>query len=241
MSITNFIFLQLIAHITADYLIQNEKESKDKNEKGFKSLYLKKHIFIVFLTSWLLSISINFIVGSIIIAFTHYLIDGFKPKFPKKYSFFIDQLLHIAIIFIVSLIYFFYFNSKIDFIINLEKPFIESIPAILLCYIFCTKPINIIIREIISAFNIEIGTNDDLPNAGKLIGITERFLILTFILMNQFEAVGFLLAAKSILRYKNDDGDGSNKTEYVLIGTLLSFSITLAIIMFVKIIPKFLY
>ena len=59
--------------------------------------------------------------------------------------------------------------------------------------------------------------------------------------MNQFEAVGFLLAAKSILRYKNDDGDGSNKTEYVLIGTLLSFSITLAIIMFVKIIPKFLY
>ena len=34
------------------------------------------------------------------------------------------------------------------------------------------------------------------------------------------EAVGFLIAAKSILRYKDTD---NLKTEYVLIGTLLSF------------------
>ncbi len=52
------------------------------------------------------------------------------------------------------------------------------------------------------------------------------WLVLTFILLNQFEAVGFLIAAKSILRYKNDD---VLKTEYVLIGTMLSFGISIAL------------
>ena len=77
--------------------------------------------------------------------------------------------------------------------------------------------------------------NNNLPNAGKLIGITERLLVLTFILFNQFEAVGFLIAAKSILRYKDDD---TIKTEYVLIGTMLSFGIAVVlgiiILLFIK-------
>jgi hypothetical protein len=42
---------------------------------------------------------------------------------------------------------------------------------------------------------------------------------------NQFDAVGFLIAAKSILRFKDDN---TLKTEYVLIGTMLSFGIAIA-------------
>jgi hypothetical protein len=49
--------------------------------------------------------------------------------------------------------------------------------------------------------------------------------VLTFILLNQFEAVGFLLAAKSILRFKEAE---TLKSEYVLIGTMLSFAIAIA-------------
>jgi hypothetical protein len=69
-------------------------------------------------------------------------------------------------------------------------------------YILCTKPANIFIKEVIIAFEVRVNNTgkDDLPNAGKLIGIIERFLVLTFIILNQFEAVGFLIAAKSILR-----------------------------------------
>jgi len=59
-----------------------------------------------------------------------------------------------------------------------------------------------------------------------LIGIIERFLVLTFVILNQFEAVGFLIAAKSILRFKDDN---TIKTEYVLIGTMLSFGIAIAL------------
>ncbi len=61
-------------------------------------------------------------------------------------------------------------------------------------------------------------------NAGKLIGNIERILTLTLILFNQYEVVGFIIAAKSILRYKETD---TSRTEYVLIGTLLSFGIAI--------------
>ena len=55
--------------------------------------------------------------------------------------------------------------------------------------------------------------------SGKLIGTVERWLILIFMLANQYEAIGFLIAAKSIVRYKEG---AVSKTEYVLAGTLLS-------------------
>ena len=71
---------------------------------------------------------------------------------------------------------------------------------------------------------------DNLPNAGLWIGSMERVLTLLFILAGHFEAVGFLLAAKSVFRF----GDLRNspdrmRTEYVLIGTLLSFGVAIGL------------
>jgi hypothetical protein len=86
-------------------------------------------------------------------------------------------------------------------------------------------------KEILNVFEIHYNDTNDLPNAGKLIGIIERFLVLTFILLNQYAAVGFLIAAKSILRFKPDE---TLKTEYVLIGTMLSFGIAIAIGVFIS-------
>lgn len=49
------------------------------------------------------------------------------------------------------------------------------------------------------------------PNAGRLIGIVGRFLVLALIILGEYEAVGLIIAAKSILRF-ND----TQKSEYVL-------------------------
>ena len=46
--------------------------------------------------------------------------------------------------------------------------------------------------------------------------------------MSQYEAIGFLIAAKSILRF-NEASSGSVKSEYVLTGTLLSLTIALSL------------
>ena len=102
--------------------------------------------------------------------------------------------------------------------------------AMLLGFLVCLKPSNIIIKEIIKVANIKVskGSDDnnteDLPNAGKLIGIVERLLSLVFVLLGQYEAVGFIIAAKSLLRFAEGD---KAKSEYVLIGTLLSFALAI--------------
>ena len=70
-----------------------------------------------------------------------------------------------------------------------------------------------------------------LENAGKWIGFFERFLILTFILVQQYTAIGFLVAAKSIFRYPDRRDIG----EYILIGTLLSFSIAVCVGLLVQV------
>ncbi|WP_316838996.1 DUF3307 domain-containing protein [Pedobacter gandavensis] len=63
-----------------------------------------------------------------------------------------------------------------------------------------------------------------LENAGKWIGICERILILTFVIMGQYTAIGFLITAKSILRFSEKENNTQLKTEYVLVGTLVSFA-----------------
>jgi hypothetical protein len=68
-----------------------------------------------------------------------------------------------------------------------------------------------------------------LKDAGKWIGIIERTLVLTFIFLQQWSAIGFLLAAKSVFRFGDlKDGTQQKKTEYILIGTFLSFTFSVA-------------
>lgn len=57
-----------------------------------------------------------------------------------------------------------------------------------------------------------------------MIGQLERALIFVFVLVQQFSAIGFLIAAKSIFRF-GELRDRSNRmeAEYIIIGTLISF------------------
>ena len=227
MEVTSLLIGQIIAHIGADYFFQTNTRAKDKNEKGFKSRYLIGHILIVFLLSWILSFQLEFVVAAGIIAITHYFIDGCKPWLMKRksvgrYAFFIDQLLHLTILFVVVFLFSEYHGIQTLFSIA-PTP---NDAYIALAYLLCLKPTNVLIKEVFYTAQLEIVSENELPNAGKLIGILERLLTLTFILIDQFEAVGFLIAAKSVLRYRDDE---TLKTEYVLIGTMLSFGVAVVL------------
>lgn len=219
------LILQVIAHVLSDYFFQTDASSKDKNEKGFKSKFLAKHALITFICAWFLSFDVYFIFCAISIAFLHYLIDGLKNKVnTSKFSFFVDQVLHLLVIWLFVWIFNTYFESKLLWNVPLSVKLLISV----LGYLICIKPANIFIRETFIIGNIESisDTSTELKNAGKLIGILERILVLTFVITGKLEVVGFLIAAKSILRYKDTN---TIKTEYVLIGTMLSFGIAMLI------------
>lgn len=64
-----------------------------------------------------------------------------------------------------------------------------------------------------------------LHDAGRIIGYLERFLFLTFVLADAWSAVGFVLAAKGLIRYGEIKDERDHKVaEYVLIGTMGSLA-----------------
>ena len=68
---------------------------------------------------------------------------------------------------------------------------------------------------------------EGLPKGGLTIGLLERGLIFLLILAGQAAGIGFLIAAKSILRF-GTVSENRAASEYVIIGTLASFGWALA-------------
>ncbi|MCY1125524.1 DUF3307 domain-containing protein [Frigidibacter sp. RF13] len=61
-----------------------------------------------------------------------------------------------------------------------------------------------------------------LLGAGRAIGMLERGLVFILVMTGQTGAIGFLIAAKSVLRF-GAVGDDRKISEYVIVGTLASF------------------
>jgi hypothetical protein len=100
----------------------------------------------------------------------------------------------------------------------------------LLGYVLVLKPASVLIGSVLSPWLASVNTQGTLKSAGTLIGNLERVLIVTFVLLGQWEAIGFLLTAKSILRFNDIKGvEQRALSEYVLLGTLLSFTTSIAI------------
>ena len=102
---------------------------------------------------------------------------------------------------------------------GLEAWWIAAAIAVLICW----KPANIFIKLVLKHYSVNMPQEKDGGfNAGALIGTIERWLILVFVCLQRYDALGLLIAAKSIIRFGDSQ---TNKSEYVLAGTLLSIFI----------------
>ena len=225
-----------LAHILTDFVFQPSTWVKKKIEEGCLGFHFILHSFLAgFLTYLLLAEWTSFAVP-IGISVLHAIIDCAKIKISKNRSdeqkqvlFFVDQGFHLIVILIAWL----YLIEGKDLVIPFLKMAFndKKILSTIVAFIFVTIPAGIIIGQITEPFRTQLKSSDNtessdsLNKAGIYIGITERILILIFVIMNQFAAIGLLIAGKSILRVaKEGDIDGRKKTEYILIGTLISFA-----------------
>lgn len=218
------IFLKLlIAHFIADFWLQPLSWIKAKEEKKFAAyqlyLHAASHGLLMMLFVW----DLSFWKYALLLSVIHLLIDLAKvclqSEKSKIFYFFLDQVLHfISILWVCSL------AGAISF--NFENSFNSKALLFLLFTVFLVNPVSIATQIVISQWapQIEQQNNESLQNAGKYIGILERLLTFIFIISNHWEAVGFLLAAKSIFRFGDlKEAKDRKLTEYILIGTLLSF------------------
>lgn len=219
--------------------------AQKKNESGIKSPYLFLHISITLLVLSLFLLLWQWWLWPVVLIITvsHLIIDALKSSFTKTnwfksrleisdlWIFLTDQFLHLVIILFLWLSFtgqFQIFTERMSAAFHNMK-----IWWLFLTYIILSFPSSILIGKITQRWNSQVGNNDKqefqgLLYAGKWIGIFERLLIFTFIMTGEFSGVGFLLAAKSVFRFGDLKNSSEHmKTEYIILGTLLSFSIAI--------------
>lgn len=224
------LFLKLfLAHIVGDFVFQPNKWVKSKEKKKYKSPYLYWHIFVHTITL-LVALQFNFKywLGILIIVSSHYLIDLVKLYLTKKVNFrwlFLwDQLAHLIIILSVVRVY-------EVFAINFSALYTPQFLLFIIAILLVTVVSSIVMRILISKWDLDGNSNKkSLNDAGKYIGILERLFIFVFVITYNWQGIGFLLAAKSIFRFGDLSKSEDRKlTEYILIGTLLSFGLAIGI------------
>ena len=106
--------------------------------------------------------------------------------------------------------------------------------AVLFGFLMILNEINLLIRYILE--KLELAPLSELHHqqidekefrTGRVIGFLERIFVFLFILMGQFTAIGFVLAAKGVVRYP--EFGNRNFAEYILIGTLLSVLLAMGV------------
>ena len=216
----------LAAHIVSDFFLQTDSLCKGKNSKGARRLTsLAVHsginaalayIFVGMWECWQIPL---------VVFLTHYMIDYVKSCVNSNRIgvFVLDQLAHIAVI---ALLWMWVTDSSLCFSADCLSDYRTWTVAV--CYMLALKPASILLGIFIAKWTPKENEKNSLPNAGAWIGYLERVLILTFMLVGCMEGIGFLLAAKSVFRFGELTKPREVKiTEYVMIGTLSSFTIAI--------------
>lgn len=223
----------LLAHVLTDFVLQPARAIQQKRERKAKAPFLYLHAFLAGFLTYLFLQQWNSFLVPVLVMVTHFVIDLWKlnQKEDTLKLFLLDQFLHLIILLLAWL----YLTDNFEEVV----PFFESLFSsqntltLILGYLIVIFPFGFIIGKATKHWQEEIAKEDrvnSLDKAGRYIGIFERILVLTFVLTNNIAAIGFLIAAKSILRFSDKSQSGGRKqTEYVLIGTLMSFALTIIV------------
>lgn len=241
------LLLMLTAHFVGDFYLQPahgfEKSETVKIKKLWSHFLIYALLYvIVFLIADLSLLSIA--IATAVISLSHLLSMCWKYYRQNNLRYFlIDQSIQCSIIIII-------WAYLANITITQSITFIEQVLTaknmiITISYLLVCKPASVIISLALKKHTDNLANtstvssaptadnkneNMGLLSAGAWIGYIERCLAISFIFMGQFSGIGFLVATKTIFRFgdltKNKD---MKLTEYMMLGTLLSYAIALFI------------
>lgn len=217
----------ILGHFIGDFLLQPHSWVKAKEEHKLKAWQLYAHVFIHGVVTLVLVWDISFWKWALLIMAVHFMIDALKlilqQEHTKRIYFYADQALHLLTLYGLASLYASSWLKPTSF--NSANTFL-----FITCIVFLTTPVSIAIKYFIARWTPHTteGEDESLESAGKYIGILERLFVFVFFALGHPEGIGFLIAAKSIFRFGDLKEAKSRKlTEYVLIGTLISFGLAI--------------
>lgn len=223
----------LLAHFLGDFVFQTRKMLQHKTEPKYFALHIAVHAVLLCLFLW----NDAMWWAILIVILSHAFIDAIKLKLIKSVNnlvlFLLDQFLHFGVI---VLVLWMFSTLEISFVFLSNPVFWLAVIAVVLVTQVTAVFIRIVLmpyqhQKTVATSNIYEEKSDFIKfRAGKYIGVLERLFILGFVIGNFWEGIGFLLAAKSIFRFGDlNNAKERHLTEYVLIGTLLSFGAAILI------------
>lgn len=214
----------LFAHVLADFALQTDWINKNKDKPGVLLL----HGAIIWITA-------HAALGQIydpalaLLTAAHLIIDAIKTwgRFRSLQAFLIDQSAHLLTLITVAYFAPTLWQSGLWAGQDSLLPLMALLSGAILCLTAGQYAVGLLMQPLSPRVR-----STGLRDGGRLIGLLERGLIYVLILSNQPLGVGFLIAAKSVLRFGTATRD-QRSAEYVIIGTLASFGwailVTLAI------------
>ena len=207
----------LLAHVLADFLFQTKAMVDHKRHPGVFAL----HIGLVFGLS-LAALGGAWPVAAVVAA-AHLGIDGVKTyALPASWrnsftAFTVDQLAHLMSLAVAVLIW------PEAAMAGLWAPWLDLLvgPAVVVSGLVLTVIAGGYAVGLITAPYARAFKAQGIENAGQMIGRLERAVIFLLIAIGQPAGIGFLIAAKSLLRFEATKEQKAS--EYVIIGTLTSF------------------
>ncbi len=218
----------ILAHLLGDFVLQPtrwvEKKTDQKHRIEYLLLHAGVHLALLLL---ILLFSTQYVWGIVAIVVSHFIIDWLKLTIKILHPtalFFIDQLLHFLVIFAVV---YAYFPQEI----NIEHLPLTELFLFANAILAITFVCNIVMQQLTKNLSYSIDEkNQSLDKAGRYIGMLERLFVFGFVVLNFWSGIGFLMAAKSIFRFGDLTRARDRKlTEYILIGTLLSFGFAILV------------
>ena len=224
------LFIRLLtAHLISDFVIQRDSWVDERDKYKLKSKWLWIHGSLAGILAYIFIGMWTVLWLPLVIAISHIIIDIVKStKDENLYYFTIDQVAHLLII---STVWFFLapsaFGETLQFLTEMISN--TKVWVIVSAYIFVLWPAGVLIKKTTNNWKTDIeNRSKGLEEAGLWIGRLERFLVLTFVILNQYGAIGFLIAAKSVFRFGEiTKANNRKEAEYMLIGTMISFSIAI--------------
>jgi hypothetical protein len=205
----------LLGHVMGDYL--------------FQTLWMvqnKRRVPVLLLHVGIMTVSTIVVLGGGVavvlgIAAVHLAMDATKTYLMpgKLWAYFFDQFVHVLTILIAAAYFPTLFADGLwGGAADLFRDYYIVATGLIVCTLAGGPTVGMLLSEYIHD-DIEPG----LTQGGRLIGLLERSLIFLMVLPEQVAGIGFLIAAKSILRFDTASKDQKN-SEYVIIGTLASFA-----------------
>ena len=228
----------LFAHVLADFVFQTKAMAEGKAARHPAPLF--SHLAVVALLLALVIRPSTAEAAAILAGITllHALTDWAKTYAPadRLWPFLADQVAHLAVLVFAAWAWPGLWASALGAsFLPTQTP---SLAALASGLILVTRTGGFAIGLFMRPWSET--ALEGLPGGGRIIGHLERGLIFLLVLAGTAEGIGFLIAAKSVLRF-GAVKEESRLSEYVIIGTLASFgwafAVTLATLALMSTLP----